>query len=104
MSAHDSGAELMRHALGVHPKPWVRGGNAWSRPYRNYYCAGSDYVAAWDALVAAGHAALVRVDPVLSGGCPVYRVTDAGREYALAGIAFSTHRWARYGRGKPVNP
>lgn len=89
---------LMRHALGVanYPKRYV---SRWKKPYRNYYDAGDDAVAAWDALVAAGFAEKANNG---CGGRPLYHVTDAGRAAALAGITYSKHHAARWGYGDPV--
>jgi hypothetical protein len=93
----------MRHALGVHSYGGKR--RRWSKPYRNHFVAGEKDVAAWDALVAAGLATKhERTHSELTDGCPLYRVTDAGREVALAGLTFSAHRWARWGYGEPVTP
>jgi hypothetical protein len=63
--------ELMRHALGV--------GHG-SREYRNHFVTGpgsTDYPDC-EALVAAGLMARREGHP-LSGGDPVYSVTEAGR-------------------------
>lgn len=87
--------ELMRHALGVQDY-----GARWSKPYRNHFVAGGDAVAAWEELTAAGLATRVREGSDLTGGCPVYVVTDAGREAALAGLTFKR----RWGYGRPVTP
>lgn len=57
-------------------------------------------VAVWDRLVAAGMAKRVREGNELTGGDPVYVVTDAGRAHALDGITFKRV----WGYGKPVNP
>jgi hypothetical protein len=94
-----SGAELMRHALGVHCYP-KRGRRRWTKPYRNHFDAGDDDIPAWDALVGAGLAA----HSTMRGEPHVYCVTKAGREHALAGITYSTHHAARWGYGEPVNP
>lgn len=92
-----SPGRLMRHALGVANYP--KSGRArWKVPYRNYYDAGDDAVAAWDALVARGFA-------VKRGGeavRPFYYVTDEGRAAALEGIVYSKHHAARWGYGDPV--
>lgn len=80
---------LMRHALGVHE---YYGPSRFSKPFRNYFVAGGDDAAVWDALVAAGHARKTSDGSAITGGCPVYAVTDSGREVALAGITFK-RRW-----------
>lgn len=87
--------ELMRHALGVH-----KYGARWKKPYRNYFCAGGDDRETWDRLVERGLAIRSTRFPELSGGDPVYYVTDAGREAALSGIRFAR----RWGYGQPTNP
>lgn len=95
--------ELMRHALGVQsygPDPKGRG-SRWKKPYRNHFVAGADHVAIWDGLVAKGFATKSKFDgTLLTGGDPLYFVTDAGREVALAGLTFAR----RWGHGEPVNP
>jgi hypothetical protein len=77
------GIELMRHALGVQ-----RLGKTWSAPFRNHFVAGGDDVAAWDALVADGLAIRKSSGNELTGGDPLYMVTDAGRTVALDGLKF----------------
>lgn len=64
--------DILRHTLGV-----GRGGIGW----RNHFVTGpgSDDYADCEALVAAGLMAKRSGGP-LSGGDPVYRVTDAGRD------------------------
>lgn len=100
-----SGAELMRHALGVQAAPRSRRGYVdmlaprWRKPYRNHFCAAGEHVAAWEGLVAAG-LATKREGGLITGGFPTFYVTDAGREYALAGIVFKR----RWGYGSPVHP
>jgi hypothetical protein len=79
--------DLMRHALGV----CEYHGGRWKKPYRNHFVAGSDDVPTWDALVAAGRATRGRAS-ALTGGDPVYYVTDAGRAVALAGFTFK-RKW-----------
>jgi hypothetical protein len=66
--------DIMKHALGV-----GRGG------WRNHFCTcpGSDDYDDCEALVAAGLMTKRSGGP-LSGGDPVYRVTDAGQD-ALVG-------------------
>lgn len=75
--------DVMRHALGVQS---VNG--KWTAPYRNHYVAGADDVDIWDGLVASGHAVLSRKPSELSGGMPVYSVTDHGKTAALDGLKF----------------
>ena len=68
--------DIMKHALGV-----GRGAPGW----RNYFVTGpgSDDYDDCEALVAAGLMTKRSAGP-LSGGDPVYRVTDAGQD-ALVG-------------------
>lgn len=87
---------MMRHALGVHRYPF-KGGARWKKPFRNHYVAGRDNVAAWDALVAQGFAEKRSCD--VARGDPLYVVTNAGREAALAGITFKR----RWGYGEPTH-
>ena len=54
----------------------------------------------WRALVKKGMASVIREASYISGDRPVFEVTDAGREHALAGIVFKR----RYGYGMPSNP
>lgn len=91
-----SGHELMRHALGVQ----FFSSDRWSKPYRNYFVAGGSDEAVWRDLVTKGLAVLLREGSERTGGCPVYVVTDAGREAALAGLTFKR----RWGYGRPVTP
>lgn len=109
MREPDSGYELMRHALGVQryaatkseggtPSPWGRGFVRFKKPYRNHFCAGIDHEVIWDDLVAKGFATK-RKGNEITGGDPVFYVTDAGREAALAGITFKR----RWGYGVPTN-
>lgn len=93
--------EMMRHALGVHAYSFhkSKGGTRYKKPYRNHFVAGGDDQAKWDQLVAEGFATK-RVGNELTGGDPVYYVTDAGREVALAGIVFKR----QWGYGTPTNP
>lgn len=93
----ESGYEMMRHALGVQEQGY---GNRWSKPYRNHFVAGDKDAIAWRDLTTKGFARLAREGSDLSGGCPVFAVTDAGREAALAGLTFKR----RWGYGVPVNP
>lgn len=90
--------ELMRHALGVHAYCFARG-LRYKKPYRNHFCAGEGDQPAWDQLVADG-LATKRPGNEITGGYPVYYVTDAGREMALAGLTFKR----RWGYGIPTNP
>jgi hypothetical protein len=90
--------DLMRHALGVHWYGYRRGMKRWSKPYRNYFCAGADDVHAWERLVYEGLAVCATNDD------GIYSVTEAGREAALAGIVYSTHHAARWGYGEPEYP
>lgn len=93
----DDPIELMRHALGVQ-----RVNGRWTKPYRNHFAAGDDDVPAWDALVSAGFARKTSTGNAITGGCPLYAVTDDGRERALAGITFK-RRWG-YGIGDGRRP
>lgn len=93
-----SAGELIRHALGVQAYGFHRG-LRYKKPYRNHFVAGGDDVAIWDALVEAGHATK-REGNAITGGDPVYYVTEAGREVALAGITFKR----RWGYGAPTHP
>lgn len=95
----DSPNEKMRHALGVHQYV-CRSGHRYKKPYRNYFVAGGSDVAIWNQLVELGHAKLVRTGSDLTGGDPVYSVTEAGKKVALEGIEFKT----RWGYGTPSNP
>lgn len=88
--------EMMRHALGVQED--YRG--RWKTPSRNYFVAGESDAPAWCSLAAKGMATLVHNGNEMTGGCPVFVVTDAGRTHALAGIVFKR----RYGYGRPTNP
>lgn len=88
-----SGYELMRHALGVQQY-----GVRFKKPYRNHFVAGGDHVAIWDGLVAQGFATK-REGNQITGGCPVFYVTDAGRAAALAGITFKR----LWGYGTPTH-
>lgn len=86
--------ELMRHALGV-TEQWD---GRWNKPYRNHFCAGGDHIEIWDGLVSDGLATR-REGSAITGGDPVFYVTDAGREAALAGITFKR----TWGYGTPTN-
>ncbi len=77
------GYSLLRHALGVQ-----RIGDRWRKPYRNYFVAGARDAATWRDLVSQGLARLVGEGRDVTGGDPVFVVTDKGRAVALAGIAF----------------
>jgi len=79
---------LMQHALGVQPYP----GGRWSKPYRNHFCAGASHAVIWDELVEQGLALKMSDGNLLTGGNSTYRVSDAGREVALAGFVFKK-RW-----------
>lgn len=96
-----SGYELMRHALGAHEHCLhpSKGGIVFKKPYRNHFVAGMEHEGIWDDLVAKGFATKRKGNQV-TGGDPVFYVTDAGREAALAGITFKR----RWGYGKPTNP
>lgn len=74
---------LMRHALGVQLKA-----GRYTRPYGNYYVPGGDDVAEWEELVCAGWGFKSREPSEASGGDPVYSVTAAGAELALANLRF----------------
>ncbi len=65
--------DILRHALGV--------GRGRTAGWRNYFCTGpgSDNYDDCEALVAAGLMTKRSGGP-LSGGDPVYRVTDAGQD------------------------
>lgn len=89
--------QVMRHALGVHPYRSGKG-RRWKKPYRNHFVAGEDHAVIWDGLVSDGFATKGG-NNAITGGNPVYYVTDVGREHALAGIAFKT----RWGYGEPTN-
>jgi hypothetical protein len=67
----------MMHAVGH----FKRNGRYSRTPYRNHYCAGSCDVASWEMLVGLGMARLGRAGSELTGGDPVYVVTDAGLEF-----------------------
>jgi len=90
--------DLMRHALGVHEYTYARG-RRWSAPFRNHFVAGDCDRPSFDELVDAGYAERVSLPTELSGGMPTYRITEAGRFAALAGIEFKR----RWGYGSPVN-
>jgi len=68
--------EILRHSLGLDYEG--RG-----RQYRNHYCAGGDDVQSCTELVASGHMEPMRVHPALSGGDPVFRVTELGKTEAI---------------------
>lgn len=76
MTITEKQRDIMRHTLGV-----GRGSTGW----RNHFVTGpgSDDYADCEALVAAGLMTKRSGGP-LSGGDPVYRVTDAGQD-ALVG-------------------
>ncbi len=93
----ESYAALMRHALGVQEQGY---GQRWSMPYRNHFVAGGDHAAAWRMMVDEGLATLVREGSSITGGDPMFSVTEKGRELALAGITFKR----RWGYGEPTNP
>jgi len=87
--------DLMRHVLGVQDY-----NGRWSKPFRNYFVAGEKDASAWHGLVTKGLATLIREGDERTGGCPVFVVTDVGREHALAGLRFNR----RWGYGTPTNP
>lgn len=93
--------DLMRHALGVHEYRTVKskGGSRWKKPYRNHFCPGVGHVDVWESLVADGLAQRTSNGDQVTGGAPVYVVTDAGRDVALAGITFKR----QWGYGTPTN-
>lgn len=93
-----SGFEKMRHALGVHGYTHT-GGTRWKKPYRNHFVAGGEDIAVWDDLVTKGFA-VGRPGNEITGGGPVYFVTEAGRAAALDGISFKK----TWGYGTPTNP
>lgn len=66
--------DILRHALGIEQA---------RREYRNHFVTGpgSDDYADCESLVAAG-LMIKRAGSVLSGGDPIYLVTDAGRAVA----------------------
>lgn len=72
---------LMQHAIGLQ-----RRGKKWSKPYRNHFVASLDSpdYERWQLLTAAGYAVNVGRGNEISGGMPVFAVTDAGRELAIA--------------------
>ncbi len=80
--------DLMRHALGVEQRHDGR----WPKPYRNHFCADIDDVLTWDALVAEGLAVRQSAGNAITGGSPLYTVTEPGRAVALAGITFQ-RKW-----------
>jgi hypothetical protein len=88
--------ELMRHALGVQEDGLGR----WKKPWRNYFVAGESDADAWCSLAAQGMATLTSNGNELTDNCPVFTVTNKGREHALAGIIFQR----KYGYGRPTNP
>lgn len=49
--------DLATHAIGMNnKKPYKRHGQTWYKPYRNYYCAGSQGDPVWDEMVKQGYA------------------------------------------------
>lgn len=94
--------ELMRHALGVQSYRYHRskGGERWTKPYRNRFVAGEYDALVWHALVEEGFAKLTSNGNPITGGMPAFCVTDAGTEAALAGITFKK----TWGYGTPQNP
>lgn len=60
---------IIRHALGL---------NRSTVSYRNHYCAGGEDVALCRELVALGYM-VERKPSELSGGSPVFQVTEAGK-------------------------
>lgn len=87
--------ELMRHALGVQSYYYKRGGERWKKPNRNRFVGESEI---WRALVVEGFAQCVSEGNEITGGEPVFIVTDEGRVRALAGIVFRR----TWGYGEPV--
>jgi hypothetical protein len=77
----DKQRDILRHALGVGRGQIDRWGKQRSAGWRNHFVTGpgSDDYADCEALVAAGLMTKRGGGP-LSGGDPVYRVTDAGEE------------------------
>ena len=69
---------ILQHALGRDQY-----GKCPAHVSRNHYCAGSDDIAACREAVANG---LMREHPAseISGGDPIFTVTDAGRSWMLA--------------------
>lgn len=88
--------DKLRHALGVHAYRYS-GGLRWSKPYRNYFCAGGNDVALFEAMARVGLVKSGR--PPSSWEDQVYTVTEVGRAFALKGIEFKR----RWGYGQPVN-
>lgn len=87
-------AEEMRHAIGVEPHHYK--GDVYSTPTsRNHFVGGGSE---WDALVAQGLARRSEGNS-LSGGDPVFSLTQLGREHALAGIVYKR----KWGYGKPTH-
>lgn len=91
-------AELARHALGV-----LRRTRGWTSPQRNEACPTGSEIAEWEEMVASGYACKT---VLTRDGRAVYRVLDAGREKALAGIEWPrSGRYAQhagFGRGTPL--
>jgi hypothetical protein len=74
---------LLFHALGIQKR-----GKKWTPPYRNHFVAGDDDVKDWDALVAKGDAWLGRRSgDSLSGGMPLYHVTEQGKARATDALS-----------------
>lgn len=88
--------EMMRHALGIQEDGGKR--RRWTKPFRNHYVAGASDVEIWDALVEEGLAKRTSLGNAITGGMPLYVVTDLGRERAIAGIKFAR----RWGTGEPT--
>lgn len=65
---------ILRHSLGLDA-------HSHGRPYRNHYVAGGDDVAVCDGLVEI-ECMSRRVGSELSGGAPIYHVTEKGRDAA----------------------
>lgn len=66
---------ILQHSLGL--DRYGRG-----KSYRNHYCAGGDDIAICRDMVARGLMAENRASE-LTGGSPLFTVTEAGRAYIL---------------------
>ena len=74
--------DLLRHALGVQKR-----GKKWSKPYRNHFVAAGENVAAWERMVELGFAEQRHAAAELTGGDPLFIVTELGRSAALAKVS-----------------
>jgi len=83
--------EILRHSLGLDYEG--RG-----RQYRNHYCAGGEDVQSCEALVASGHMVRRHISPELTGGDPLFMVTELGKAEAVKGVKPLTRSKARYER------